>query len=133
MSIFSASFNDIGAEELIQKADEYAQHFHKDRLKTTQLRNFYSAILQIRQKFETTETIPNNTTNKFNEVKTDLVLLKPKLAFAAGRFEAVRKNFKPFIEEAIDKTLKAPEDKNQAVQNFITLVESVVAYHKYYE
>jgi CRISPR type III-A-associated protein Csm2 len=73
-----------------------------------------------------------------------LVLLKPKLAFAAGRQHAVRKNFKPFMDAAINGVLNAPDTnpedkenkktgKQRALENYLALIESVVAYHKFYE
>lgn len=124
----------IDSEDLIALAEEKAQAFKADKLKTSQLRNFYSAVLQVRQEYERQQ---GAFTNK---IKTMLVLLKPKLAFAAGRQHAVRKSFKPFMDAAINGVLNAPDTKidkksgkQRALENYLALIESVVAYHKFYE
>lgn len=126
----------IDSEDLIALAEEKAQAFKADKLKTSQLRNFYSAVLQVRQEYERQQ---GAFTNK---IKTMLVLLKPKLAFAAGRQHAVRKSFKPFMDAAINGVLNAPDadpkenkksGKQRALENYLALIESVVAYHKFYE
>lgn len=111
---------------LVQEAERQANLFKKDGLKTSQLRNFYSAILRIRQMFETGKG------EYTSEIKSQLVLLKPKLAFAAGRQTAVRKSFKPFMDTAINGVLAA-NDKEKALEHFLALIESVVAYHKFVE
>lgn len=69
-------------------------------------------------------------TFNFDLIKTDILLLKPKIAYAAGRKREV-KPFQEFVDELIDALLNS-NDKEKAVQNFFNIVESVVAYHKYF-
>ncbi len=90
---------------------------------TSQLRNVFSDINRIRMEW------------KFGELKEDrlpkeLVLLKPKLAYAAGRHRNVEE-LKKELEEAIDKVATSSNVK-VAGDNFFRFVESIVAYHKYY-
>lgn len=62
----------------------------------------------------------------------DLILLKPKIAYAAGKQRSVRFNFFPFVQGAVDAVGNS-RDKDKAYQNFFALMESVVGYHKYFE
>ncbi len=116
------STSDVSA--LVQKAEDMALQFTRDKLKTNQIRNFYSAITRMRADYEQAE-------NGYEQVKSQLIMLKPKLAYAAGRQTAVRANFYPFMTSAIKSVEDAP-NKIKAMENFFLLVESVVAYHKFH-
>ncbi|MBW6480336.1 MAG: type III-A CRISPR-associated protein Csm2 [Bacteroidales bacterium] len=114
----------IHPEQLIKAAEDKGKALSKN-LKTNQVRNFFSAVLSIKNKVE---LMGNDF--KFNEIETELILLKPKLAYAAGRQTSVRP-FKEFVDEALEALIKA-KDKKKALENFFSLVESFVAYHKYH-
>ena len=127
----------ISPQDIVSIASEKGQSFaKKDKIKTNQIRNFYSAINRIRQKVKEKNKFKSldDGNNKFKELEsqidTELILLEPKLAYAAGRQSAVR-NFYEFIKDAIS-AYKDSEDKEKAINNFIILIESVVAYHKFY-
>jgi CRISPR-associated protein Csm2 len=125
----------------------------KDRLKTHQLRNVFSAIekmrtihkkiIKLRPRLEgkSREDQPKDF-EKLDEyvrqLEMQLIMLKPKLAYAAGRQKSVRYNFFPLVEDAVngvDKALesKKTKDHDKAYSRFFALMESVVAYHKFYE
>lgn len=109
---------------IVQKAEDMALQFTRDKLKTNQIRNFYSAITRMRAEYEQ---------DGFEKVKNQLIMLKPKLAYAAGRQTAVRANFYPFMTSAIKSVEQAPaNERTKAMENFFLLVESVVAYHKFH-
>ena len=113
------------AQVIDKTAEDYAKIFKADGLKTNQIRNFYSAITRLRQGFvEAKETFTP-------QLERELVLLKPKLAYSAGRQKAVRAHFYEFMKKYIDEVLAA-SNKKEAMNNFFALVESVVAYHKFY-
>ncbi len=118
------NLSDDDVTKIVKKAEEMAIQFTRDKLKTNQIRNFYSAITRMRVDFEQAE-------NGYDEVKSRLVMLKPKLAYAAGRQTAVRANFYPFMTTAIESIEKAT-NKTKAMENFFILVESIVAYHKFH-
>ena len=118
------NFDTILAEVLVGIAERWAQQFITDGLKTNQVRNFFSAVAKMRQDFEKSK-------GDFASIRTDLVMLKPKLAYAAGRQLAVRLHFQPFMTHAIEAVSRAT-NQGDAVRNFFLLVESVVAYHKFY-
>lgn len=111
---------------IVQKAENMALQFTRDKLKTNQIRNFYSAITRMRADYEQAEEGKG-----YDRVKNQLIMLKPKLAYAAGRQTAVRANFYPFMTNAIG-SIETAGNKAQAIENFFLLVESVVAYHKFH-
>lgn len=110
---------------IVQKAENMALQFTRDKLKTNQIRNFYSAITRMRTEFET-----NGLTR---EIETQLIMLKPKLAYAAGRQTAVRANFYECMTTAIQSIVnETGGNKVENLEKFFLLVESVVAYHKFH-
>jgi len=119
--------------DIVEKAKERAQQFKKDKLKTNQIRNFYSAIAQMRIKFQEAKKSDDENDNSkgYEAVKTDLIMLKPKLAYAAGRQAAVKANFYGFMTDAI-QAVEDSTDKNKAMENYFSLIESVVGFHKYF-
>lgn len=90
------------------------------------------------------EALTTNQLRKFfGEVKrqqlsgydqTAFAMLKPKLAYAAGRAHKDKKKYKIddfyfVLSDAIDKVNRSA-DKNKAFKNFISVFEAIVAYHK---
>ena len=114
----------MSPEEIVREAEQVANQLaNKDRVKTGQIRNFYSGITRMRTEY---------VTSGFSEkVKNQLVLLKPKLAYAAGRQLAVKTTFYPKMTAAVDGVLNA-SDKDKAIEKFFMYVESIVAYHKFF-
>jgi CRISPR-associated protein Csm2 len=115
-------FDLITTQEIVEIAKEKGEKF-KD-IKTNQLRNFFNEVVSIKNNM-----LSMNEFN-FSLIESKLILLKPKLAYAAGRQNTI-KLFKTFMDEVIDAVLKA-KDKKKAIENFITLNESIIAYHKFY-
>ncbi|GIV43253.1 MAG: hypothetical protein KatS3mg035_0376 [Bacteroidia bacterium] len=69
--------------------------------------------------------------NKWNEkIETQVLMLKPALAYAAGRQNSVEP-FKEYIEAKIDQLMYS-EDKDKGLEKFLMLIESFVAYHKFH-
>lgn len=115
----------ITPQRIVELAEEQAKKYKKDQLKTHQLRNVFGAISKMRTEYKKHD-------EDYSKIEMDLVMLKPKLAYAAGRQKAVRMNFYPFMKNAIDAVIEA-EKHDAAVKNFFALMESVIAYHKFYE
>ena len=111
-------------EEIDRLADQLAKDCTRDKLKTNQLRNFYAAILKIRT--DITQGA------EFQDIKRTLIMLKPRLAYAAGRQEAVNKHFYPVVKSAIEQ-VQTSQDQALGLENFIFFFEALVGYHKYYE
>jgi len=114
----------ITPEKLISLAEDKGKSFKS--IKTNQIRNFFSAVISIKNKVQMMGIY-----FKENEVKSDLLFLKPKIAYAAGRQPKTVKPFKEFIDETIDAWMKAA-DKRKATKNFFILIEGIIAYHKFH-
>lgn len=110
----------INAEEIVKLSDKLGNSF--TGIKTNQIRNVYSNITLAKVSLQKKDKIEN--------VIRTLVLLKPKLAYAAGRQNAVRP-FQEKLSKLIDSVV-ASEKKEEALVNFFDIVEGIVAYHKFY-
>ncbi|WP_038028880.1 type III-A CRISPR-associated protein Csm2 [Thermonema rossianum] len=107
-------------EELIRCSEALAKNISKD-VKTNQVRNFFSGVLRIKTDFA--------VNRKYEDVRLALLMLKPKLAYAAGRQNKV-KSFAEEMTKVVEATLQAGNE--EGLKRFFLFVESVVAYHKYY-
>lgn len=96
-------------DELFQKTEEFVKEYGKD-VTTHQLRNIYQEI-------------------KKASSLMDLKLLRPNLAYIAGRLESKNINGKIFTA-FIDSLIR--EVKENQVENLRSFMESIVAYHKFY-
>lgn len=94
------------AEEL---AGKYVSGGETEKLSTSQIRNVLDEIQRMRE---------------FDEKK--LQLLRPKLAYAAGRHGGMVRYFQELMDLLINMTTK---DNYQYFKNF---VEAIVAYHRYH-
>lgn len=111
----------IKPDDIVKISDEKGRLFKN--IKTNQIRNVYAKINSIRTKFKKTK--------KYDEsIERSLILLKPKLAYAKGRKREVG-TFQEFMFTCIDAVVNS-KDKTLATENFLSLIESVVAYHKFY-
>ena len=100
-----------GGEHLVTAAKDLGSRLEKRRLKTSQIRKVYGAVKKIQMSEE------------FN--RNELIMLKPKLAYAAARNEAVT-DLKDALTQAIDKV---GDDPNR-FKNFVDFFEATLAYHK---
>jgi len=94
------------AEEL---ARAYVQGKEGERLSTSQIRGILTEIQKMKE-FDPSQ----------------LQLLRPKLAYAAGRHKGKVKEFRDLLEALIKKTNK------DNFANFKNFIEAIVAYHKYH-
>lgn len=102
--------------DLVKHAEEFGPYLKQQRLETNQVRKFLDAVNRL--KADLAET------GEFAKVETEVVLLKPKLAYAAARQKAA-KPLDEVMSAAIDK-VHSKEDFERLVQ----LLESIIAYHK---
>lgn len=102
--------------ELVQDAEAFGPYLKQRKLETNQIRKFLDAINRIKADL-TEET-------KFSSIETEVILLKPKLAYAAAR-QAPAKPLSDVMAAAIEQVYSR-EDFDRLVQ----LIESIIAYHK---
>ncbi|MBQ8702271.1 MAG: type III-A CRISPR-associated protein Csm2 [Prevotella sp.] len=89
---------------------------------STQLRKFFGEVKRIQMNGRVEP-------NGYNE--SQLILLKPKLAYAVGRNKKLKelKVLQDCLNVSIDAVTNAT-DKKKAFANFVSFFEAVVAYHK---
>lgn len=118
--------------QLVEQAEQFGPFLRKQRLETNQIRKFLDAINRLKAKIasgdetnEADKSAPRKSdADIFAEIEPEIVLLKPKLAYAAARQRAA-KPLSDVMSAAIDK-VHSLEDFERLVQ----LIESIIAYHK---
>lgn len=107
------NLNENNVEKFVKKAQECAEKFEKERVSTSQIRNFYAYVKDIEKR-----------SGKDNFDKIKLYLLKPKIAYAVKRGYASQ-SFQKTFEDLIDR-IKTKEQ----FDNFVKFFEAIVAYYK---
>ncbi|MBN1997824.1 type III-A CRISPR-associated protein Csm2 [candidate division KSB1 bacterium] len=116
------SLSEFGGEALVNTANSLGKYLYDIRMNTTQIRKFLDAAEKIK-----TSSIANENLN----VRSEAMMIKPKLAYAVGRNDdKMRKKLMPLMEIlniCIDKI------NNRAdFEQFSKFLQAIVAYHKYY-
>lgn len=123
------SLKDYSIRDLVKHAQEFGPYLKNQRLETNQVRKFLDAINRLKVKIaqnadQSEKDIEQKNQKVFNKIEPEIVLLKPKLAYAAARQPAA-KPLSNVMSVAIDK-VHSLEDFERLVQ----LIESTIAYHK---
>ncbi len=119
-----STIQEIDFKDLDIIANDAAKSFvQKDKIKTNQVRNVFGEIVKMRTEY--------GQSKKYEVIRRSMILLKPKLAYAAARQKSME-NFKDTFNKLIE-LVESAEDKNEAVERFFDFTEAIVAYHKYYE
>ena len=112
--------SDLSAEKLVSFADNLGEFLaNRARLKTSQIRKFLDAVNSIKSKGRARR-------GEASFFQRETLLLKPKLAYAAGRQNEV----KPLME-VLDPCMDKVKDEEDFL-NFSRFVEAIVAYHRFY-
>ena len=109
-----------GGAILVKEAEQLGQQLSKikrpqDKLSTSQIRNIYGAVKKIQMKGGELDT-------------HKLLMLKPKLAYAAKRHGGGVDTLKDVLTQAIDLVAKDKENFTR----FVDFFEAILAYHKAY-
>ncbi|GAB2596416.1 type III-A CRISPR-associated protein Csm2 [Spirosoma areae] len=121
---FSKSWIESGiTDDCIRFAEGFGSHLERNKFTTSQIRNVFGEIKRIQM-------------SGFANGRTDFLLLKPKMAYAARRaqdkdrqatgaadFERVMK----LAHEAVKA--RTPND-DERFENFCDFIEAILAYHK---
>ena len=100
-----------GGEPLVEAAEDLGNRLENRQLKTAQIRKVYGAV----KKIQMSDVFRRN----------DLIMLKPKLAYAAARNSEVT-DLKDALTQAIDRV----GDDPQRFKNFVDFFEATLAYHR---
>ncbi len=114
------SLKDYPIRDLVKHAQAFGPELKNQRLETNQIRKFLDAINRLKVKLAQDK----DDKQIFSEIESEIVLLKPKLAYAAAR-QKVAKPLSDVMSAAIDHVHNV-EDFKRLVQ----LIESIIAYHK---
>ena len=116
----NGSLKDYPIRDLVKHAQAFGPELKNQRLETNQIRKFLDAINRLKVKLAQDK----DDQQIFSEIESEIVLLKPKLAYAAARQKAA-KPLSDVMSTAIDH-VHSVEDFKRLVQ----LIESIIAYHK---
>jgi CRISPR-associated protein Csm2 len=108
---------DETAKQMVKYADDLAKEIFRD-ISTSQIRNAYGTVkkLEMQSVFD-------------NKAYRELLLLKPKLAYARGR-SSKKETFKK-LEEALSAAIDAVDVKQpETFKRFCNFFEAILAYHK---
>ena len=100
-----------GGQALVTAAEDLGNRLENRQLKTAQIRKVYGAVKKIQM------------SDEFH--RNELIMLKPKLAYAAARNDSVR-DLKDALTQAIDRV----GDDRQRFKNFVDFFEATLAYHR---
>ena len=112
----TSGFSGYSIRKLVEHAEKFGVYLQQNQLKTNQVRKFLDAVNRIKADL--------SEDDDFSKIETDIVLLKPKLAYAAARQSSV---------QALSKVMSTAIDKVHSIDDFQRLVqflESTIAYHK---
>ena len=129
------NLKDYGIRTLVEHAEAFGPFLRNRRLETNQIRKFLDAINRLKAQLagdtEDTEAELQSEEKKkqrdaelFAKIESDIVLLKPKLAYAAARQDAA---------EPLSDVMSAAINKTYTLQDFerlVQMIESIIAYHK---
>lgn len=114
------------AKTLIEAADVIGFKLKQQRLTTSQIRNIFGTVRQIKMNWSDEE----KGINSYRQA----VLLKPKIGYQARRMERKTKGLltlERMLEPALDAVIEAPKDERKDRFDRLTdFLEAIVAYHK---
>ena len=127
-----AFLKDYPIRALVKHAEDFGPYLKNERLETNQIRKFLDAVNQLKarlaqdedEKVKKASSEGEKEKLRFAKIESDVILLKPKLAYAAARQKAA-KPLSDIMSSAIDR-VHTSEDFSRLVQ----LIESIIAYHK---
>lgn len=118
------------SSNLLLKAEKSGEYYAKvlekmngrtidQKLTTSQIRAIFTKLKEIDAK-------------GINDMKSDFLMLKPLVAYAAGRHkkEGLTKFKDNIINPGVDAVLEENGNIEKKFKNFVKLLEAVLAYHK---
>jgi CRISPR-associated protein Csm2 len=115
------NFSEYGIRELVKDAAAFGPDLKGGGLETNQVRKFLDAINRI--KANLIDEVAG-VQERFQKIEVDIVLLKPKLAYAAAR----KKSAEP-LQQVLDVAIDRVQNELD-FERLVQFVESIIAYHK---
>lgn len=125
---------DLRPQDIDNISEIFGERFANNSIKTNQIRNMYSGVNALRTKLKASNKSNGNDLDE--DLMMEFVLLKPQMAYSAGRQKRNdRQIYDEFYNDIIKQSINLTQNsKNQvkSLENFISIIESIVAYHKFY-
>lgn len=119
------ALEDYGIRELVEHTEQLGKELVHKGLKTNQIRKFLDAVNRLKS------LLAKDENRQFLTIESELVFLRPKLAYAAARQQKNNNDLGPVapFKQVLDAAIKKVKNTKD-FERFIQLVESIVAYHK---
>jgi len=115
------------SDRLVDIADDIGKKLAQDlKLKMNQIRRFLDALRKVEQDYY--QLGGSKDQEKRERVRHNLAMLRPKLAYAAGREKQVKPLMK-ILEPAIQATTQDPD---KGFEKLLRFMEAIIAYHRYH-
>lgn len=112
-------FSKVDMNDIVELSEKAGENFSK-KIKINQIRRFLDGVRRIENRLKGGDD--------FEAVKDQVVLLRPMLAYAAGRDPKKMKALMEFLDPAIQSGRKSQEN----FMKLLRLIEGIVAYHRYH-
>ncbi|MCU0595556.1 MAG: type III-A CRISPR-associated protein Csm2 [Desulfobacterota bacterium] len=109
----------VGMDRLVEIAEETGHFLSNEKLKMNQIRRFLDGVRRIESELK--------GRTGFQHVQDAIILLRPKLAYAAGR----ERKIKPLME-VLDPAIKSGAKSEENFHKLLRLIEGIVAYHRFH-
>ncbi|MCF7740521.1 MAG: type III-A CRISPR-associated protein Csm2 [Candidatus Marinimicrobia bacterium] len=112
-------------KDAVQFSEDFGKYLAKNRFSKSQIRNIFSELKRIQ--------MAGWNANQ----ESDLLLMKPKLAYAAQRQSGRRaqnaaEDLKEILGQGIDQIVDS-DNPEKCFENFVDFFEAILAYHKSFE
>ena len=127
-----SNLSELDIEDIAKEggyADRIGEAFknRNDKIKTTQLRKFFDETKTLERKLKRGD-------KGWKDIKPNFYLLRPKLAYSNAR-GLIPKDFFELLSECmkrVDTSKNNDKQKEENYKRFVTFLEAIVAYFKYY-
>uniref|UniRef100_A0A832A8V1 CRISPR system Cms protein Csm2 n=1 Tax=Desulfacinum infernum TaxID=35837 RepID=A0A832A8V1_9BACT len=108
----------LSMERLVEIADAVGAAVAK-KVKMNQIRRFLDGTRKVEAELKSDAP--------FEKVKDQIILLRPKLAYAAGRHQDVKE-----LADILDAAVKSAAQTQENFVKLLRFMESIIAYHRFY-
>ena len=119
---FNQEIIDKGGKALVDAAEELGERLKNERLTTSQIRNIYGAVKKMQMQM----------TKRTEFDSHRLLMLKPKLAYAAKRARSRQGQGADRLKDQLTAAIDLVGTDVKKFQHFVDFFEAILAYHKAY-
>lgn len=110
----------LSADRLVEIAEAVGKDLQEKDIKLNQIRRFLDGVRKI-------EVDLSRPKADFSKIRDQIVLLQPKLAYAAGR-ERKLGDFAKLLQVAV----RSGAEKEENFWKLLRFIEGIIAYHRFY-